>query len=220
MAMLFDQLSPVNFAQLGVAAKRATLNGMEIVLSYVGADIETQRMKTLGICDVSAFSRVGIKGIKAAEWLISKGFKVPTAINTWTTDSPNGLILRLGKNEFLIESIRPTLIQVDEVFRLEGLYEVARYDAAFILSGVQLQKALSEICALDLSDRTFGADAVMMTSVAGVSVTMIRQTLNGEEVYRLWCDGSYGNYMWSTLTEIAADSGGGVVGLDSHFYKV
>ena len=31
--------------------------------------------------------------------------------------------------------------------------------------------------------------------------------------YRIWCDGTYGAYLWDTLLEIAIELGGGAVGL-------
>jgi len=220
MEMVFDRLSPVSFAQSGLTMKKAILNGMEIVLSYENTDIEMQRMKKLGICDVSAFSRVGIKGAKAVDWLESQRFTVPEAPNTWRKDHAGGLVLRLGRSEFLLEGFHQGQRAINANDAPENLYEVARYDASFILSGVHFHSAFSEICALDLSESAFAADAVLMTSVAGVSVTLIRQLLNGELVYRLWCDGSYGNYMWSTLTEIAGEFGGGAVGLDVHFKQM
>jgi sarcosine oxidase subunit gamma len=52
--------------------------------------------------------------------------------------------------------------------------------------------------------------------VAGISATVIRQILNDEPVYRIWCDGTYGPYMWEVLTEIATELGGGAVGLSKY----
>ena len=58
-----------------------------------------------------------------------------------------------------------------------------------------------------------------LTSMVGVSVTIIKQPLQsghpaGEELcYRIWCDGTYGAYLWETLLEIATDLGGGPIGL-------
>ena len=33
--------------------------------------------------------------------------------------------------------------------------------------------------------------------------------------YRVWCDGTYGAWLWKTLVEIARELGGGPVGLDA-----
>ena len=55
-----------------------------------------------------------------------------------------------------------------------------------------------------------------MTQVAGISATLLRQTLDDEQVYRLWCDGTYGPYMWDMLLKLAGELGGGAVGLSSY----
>lgn len=220
MERSFEQLSAVGDAPSVTSAKKGVINGMEIVLRYTDAGTEMQHLKTISVCDVSAFARVGVKGLKAAEWLEKTGFNTPKTFNSWTSDQTNGLILRLGKQEFMLEGASAHSFNMHSNVEEENLYPVPRYDAAFILSGTQVQTALSELCALDLSDHVFKPDAVLMTSVAGVSVSMIRQTLNGERVIRLWCDGTYGDYMWHTLSEIAQELGGGIVGLDAHFNQM
>lgn len=220
MGRSLEQLSAVSHKPSGTSTKKGIINGMEVVLRYTDANIEMQHLKTISVCDVSAISRVGVKGLRAAEWLEKEGFNTPKTFNSWSNDQTNGLILRLGKQEFMLEGDSARAFNMSSNFEEEHLYPVPRYDAAFILSGTQVQTALSELCALNLSDQGFKSDAVLMTSVAGVSVSMIRQTIHGERVIRLWCDGTYGDYMWNTLSEIAQELGGGIVGLDAHFKEM
>jgi sarcosine oxidase subunit gamma len=44
-----------------------------------------------------------------------------------------------------------------------------------------------------------------MTLMAGVSVLVLPQNLGGtagaETIYRIWCDPSFGSYLWETLAE-------------------
>ena len=70
---------------------------------------------------------------------------------------------------------------------------------------------------LDLRDSAWPSHGVVMTQVAGISATLIRESLAGEQVYRIWCDGTYGSYLWEVLTEIAQELGGGAVGLICRF---
>jgi sarcosine oxidase subunit gamma len=44
-----------------------------------------------------------------------------------------------------------------------------------------------------------------------VGVTVIFEQV--ERRYRIWCDGTYGVYLWATLVGVARDLGGGPVGL-------
>jgi sarcosine oxidase subunit gamma len=70
---------------------------------------------------------------------------------------------------------------------------------------------------MDLRDTALASDAVVMTQVAGISATLLRESLAGEQVYRVWCDVSYGPYMWEMLLEVAQELGGGAVGLTARF---
>jgi sarcosine oxidase subunit gamma len=56
-----------------------------------------------------------------------------------------------------------------------------------------------------------------MTSMAGVSVTMARWLRGDMPLYRIWCDGSFGPYLWKTLLEVARDLGGGAIGVAALF---
>ncbi len=56
-----------------------------------------------------------------------------------------------------------------------------------------------------------------MTVIAGVSVTLLRQMLNGQSVYRIWCDGTYGPYLWKTLLGITEEYGGGAIGFSFYY---
>jgi sarcosine oxidase subunit gamma len=73
---------------------------------------------------------------------------------------------------------------------------------------------------LDLRDSSFGTNELVMTQVAGISATILRQQLSHEQVYRIWCDGTYGAYLWEIFLEVAGELGGGAVGLSSHFQSL
>lgn len=214
--------TPVAYAQQAANPKMGELNGMEVALSFEGENIENARKHLLGITDVSCFQRFSVKGPQAANWLASKGMNTPAAINSWDEAAPGAMVLRLGGSEFLLEdqysgstceTLSASFTQAD----VPGVYKVQRADAAFILSGTEVLDLLSELCMLDLRDSSFPANAVLMTQVAGISATLLRQQLNGQQVYRMWCDGTYGPYMWDMLLEIAKELGGGAVGLSCHF---
>jgi sarcosine oxidase, subunit gamma len=165
---------------------------------------------TLTITDVSNLLRYGVKGAQAAAWLVRRGVSIPDAPNTWVLHE-NTLVMRLGSSEFLLEdqtageTCKKLLADTQ---RVPNVYKVPRADASYLLAGSGVLDLLSELCALDLRENSLLENDVVMTQVAGISATILRQTINGEMVYRLWCDGTYAAFMSHTLTEIAVELGG------------
>ncbi|MBA3696222.1 MAG: sarcosine oxidase subunit gamma [Methylotenera sp.] len=210
--------TPVAHAYIKTTAKWAIVNEMEIAVEFASNDIEQTRKKVLGITDVSCFERYGIKGPQASKWLADHELAIPSNPNSWALSNQKDLVLRLGSSEFLIEDQLDDVAskKLADITRVEGLYPVVRADAAFILSGSEVLNLFSELCSLDLRDSSLLANDVVMTQVAGISAIVMRQNLNGEQVYRLWCDGTYGSYMWEMLLEVAVELGGGAVGLSSY----
>jgi sarcosine oxidase subunit gamma len=213
------QMSPAAHAQPRDSAKWTVVNNMEIALEYASAEVELARKKVLGVTDVSCFERYGVKGPQASQWLADHELAIPSSPNSWTVLQQKTLVLRLGASEFLIEDqlggeVSKKLVAANA--RVAGVYMVPRADASFILSGSAVLDLLSELCSLDLRDTALPANTVVMTQLAGVSAIILRQTWAGEQVYRIWCDGTYGAYMWEILLNIAVDLGGGAVGLASY----
>ena len=210
------QISPVAHAQSKEIAQWHVVNGMKIAVEFESADIEKTRKEILGITDVSCLARYGVKGPQAAQWLADHEITIPANANSWTMYDKKTLVLRLGGSEFLLEDqLTGTTCKKlsSDTARVPSVYQVPRSDAAFILSGREVLNLFSELCAIDLSEKSLSTKDVVMTQVAGISATVLRQTLAGDQVYRLWCDGTYGAYMWDVLLEIATELGGGAVGL-------
>lgn len=213
------QISPAAHAQSRSSAKWAVVNNMKIAVEFASADIEQARKKVLGVTDVSCFERYGVKGPQASQWLADHELAIPSNPNSWTLCDQKSLVLRLGSSEFLVEDQLGGLASkklASDTVRVAGVYKVPRADAAFILSGSEVLNLFSELCSLDLRATSLLANDVIMTQVAGVSAIVLRQTLGGEQIYRIWCDGTYGSYMWEVLLEIAVELGGGAVGLSSY----
>ncbi len=212
--------TPIAYALASSSPKMGVVNGMEVALEFEGTAIETTRKKALGVTDVSCFRRFSVKGPQAASWLASQGLQTPADINSWIAHE-GSLVLRLGGSEFLIEdqynsNVCEKLTNFNQS-TTAGVYKVQRADAAFILSGSEVLNMLSELCMMDLRDSALVSNMVVMTQIAGISATLLRQQLNGEQVYRVWCDGTYGPYMWDMLLEIAKELEGGAVGLSSYY---
>ena len=165
------------------------------------------KFSKVGVTNLSALKRFGIKGPNAADWLVGQGLIVLPYPNTWLITAEGLLILRLGTSEFLLEDTLDGTNCAELYERsqqpIEGAYFVARADASFSLSGPENLNLLSELCTLDLRPSVIANDGVVMTQIAGVSATVVLQLLNKEPVYRIWCDGTYGEFMNDILQEIA-----------------
>ena len=142
------------------------------------------------------------------------------APNTWTRTADGVLVARLARSEFFLED-KPDGDTVERwrhaLEPAPGLYPVLRQDAALALAGERLHDLLVQTCNVNFKACAPGARTVIMTSMAGVSVSALWDQSQGRALMRIWCDGTYGPYLWETLLEIARAEGGGAVGFDKLF---
>ena len=152
-------------------------------------------------------ARWGCKGPAAAQWLAEQGLPVPPDYNRYRELVTDGLVARLGVTEFLIEADAATLGLLHDAAmpagRVHGLYPVLRQDAALQLEGPASHTLLRQVCSVDLQARENPPDAVFLTSMVGVGVTLLWRG----EALLMWADGTMGSYLWDTLAEVARDCG-------------
>ncbi len=200
------------------------IHRMQVPLSFSTAVDEDRVRRRLGLCDVSCLDRFGLKGPGAAEWLACQGVNPPAGINRWEPLNGGGVIARLGTNEFFIEdgiqgSFATTLGSA--LGRgTPAVYPVIRQDAAMAITGREAGSLLAQTCSFDFNGFDVNERLVVMTSMVGVSVLMIRSLRDEVPCYRIWCDGTYGPYLWRTLLEIAEELGGAAIGLGCLFPEV
>lgn len=186
------------------------------------ADNDTAIRQKLGLSDLSFLSRFGLKGPAAAEWLASQGVTPPSGVvNRWDELENGGIIARLGSSEFFVED-RPNGNTVAGLRTalgrgVPGVAPVFRQDAALALTGSEVGSLLVQVCNVDFN--AFGMDdrLVVMTSMTGVSVLVVRNLSDGVPLYRIWCDGTFGPYLWKTLLQVSEELGGAAIGLNSWF---
>ncbi len=176
-----------------------------------------QRSATLGIADLSCLWRHGLKGPRSVDWLETQGIAVP-AVNCWAPLADGGLIARLGKTEFMLEDglTGNTVRHIQNLLadRPDGVYPVLRQDAAFALTGTALQQLLRQTCSFNFITLDAATRPLVLTTMVGVPVTILPQATSDGMLYRLWCDGTYGEYLWRTLLDIAHELDGGAIGLN------
>jgi sarcosine oxidase subunit gamma len=168
----------------------------------------------VGIADLSHLPRTGTKGPGAAGWLAALGLSVPVQPNSWHTLPDGGLVARLGLTEYLIEGDASTVGSLMQAERAAGVYPVLRQDASFALCGERVNELLLQTCNVDFRNLDAEPSKVILTSMAGVGITILATRTGALPCYRLWCDGTYGIYLWDTLVGIAEELGGGSIGLD------
>jgi len=158
-------------------------------------------MSAIAFENVSRTPRAGVKGPGAGAWLAGLGLPVPQAPNSWLPLS-GGLIARLGLTEFLIEGPESAKLTAPLV---HGVYPVLRQDTALVLRGDRLNDLLLETCSVDFRALDLATRPVVLTSMAGVGVTVIPGAENGTPCTRLWCDSTWGEWFFETLTGIAGE---------------
>ena len=173
--------------------------------------------RTITLADASCLVRMGVKGPGAEQWLASQDVSVLPGINQWTRSPDGALVARLL---IIRRPPRSTLFPYTALFRSSplqpapGIYPVLRKDAALILHGERVNDLLVQVCNVDFRAWALAEQTVVMTSMVGVSVLVAWYAHAGMPCYRIWCDGTFGTYLWETLLEIAVELGGGAAGLE------
>jgi sarcosine oxidase subunit gamma len=208
--------SPLHDRLIPESPRWAELHGMQTPVELPG-DADAAPIM---LADASCLPRMGVKGPNAEEWLRGQGVSVPEGANTWTRTSEGVIVARLARSEFFLED-RPGGGAVERWRSLlepaPGVYPVIRQDAALALAGERLNDLLVQTCNVDFDAYPPGARAVVMTSMVGVSVLALRDEARGRRWLRIWCDGTFGPYLWETLLGIAREEGGAAVGFAKLF---
>ena len=188
------------------------------VASRIAGD-DASKLDGVALADLSFLPRFGLKGPAAEQWLESQHIALPAKANSWVSLPGAGVIARLGRSEFFLEegADADTVGEIRTALGTgaSGVYPVIRQDAGFALAGVRVNELLVQTCNVNFEE--FGPEErdAVMTQMIGVSVLAIRISYQPMLCYRLWCDPTFAPYFWETLSEIAGELGGGVIGADS-----
>ena len=185
-----------------------------IALDFGDPEAERERMRTLALCDVSPLPKLGMKGPNAEPWLREQGVPIPPNIYDCHEFDDRGLCIRVGVDEFFIES-GPAAESVERLgVALDspgpGVWPVERQDAAFLLAGSRALEVLAQTCGINF--RQAPDRRLIMTRLAGVSCVILPQPVDQVPIYRLWVDPSYAVALWQTLSGIVGELDGGIVG--------
>jgi sarcosine oxidase subunit gamma len=168
--------------------------------------------------------RLGLKGPRAAEWLLVQGVVVPTAANSWTHTAEMSaddalLVARLGTTEFFLEEgtrgttlerIAPSLGS-----QPSGVYPVLREDWALQLAGERVHEVLAQVCNVNFAALSTDSWPLVMTLMIGVAVLVVPQGRARDATrrqYRIWCDPTFGPYLADSLGAVVVECGGRYTG--------
>ncbi|HEX4598887.1 MAG TPA: hypothetical protein VH278_13925 [Burkholderiaceae bacterium] len=214
-APLPQRANPFFDPQNTLAPRWTWVESMPVVAAY-GTD-DRKVAQVVGIGDASPRRRTGFKGPGAPAWLQQLSISIPAQPNQWAALAGGGLVARLGRTEFLVEDVEggAHCARLDAAAPGAGVYPVLRQDAALVLTGQRAGELLLQTCSIEFAALDPSARPVVLTSMVGVSVTVAVQALGPALRYRIWCDSTYGAYLWTTLVDVARDLGGGPIGLDA-----
>ncbi|WP_416669443.1 methylglutamate dehydrogenase [Egbenema bharatensis] len=209
------RLSPIHTELQVLAGSWRAINSMP---ALVTTPQDQDNAARLGITDLSFLTRFGVKGAGAADWLASQGISVSDRPNSWRPLPDGGIGARLGISEFLVEDSLHSQFatHLSEACQTPPVrvYPVLRQDLAIGLCGDAVDDLLRQTCSVNFRALSLGDRPVVLTSMVGVTVTIIPGECSGLPCYRLWCDGTFGRYLWRTLLAIAVELGGGAIGAE------
>lgn len=207
------RLSPIYDSLQQLGGNWQEINRMQVIYSLPDDEVNAAH---LGIADLSFLPRFGVKGAGAEAWLATQSIPTPDRPNSWYPLAAGGIIARLGMSEFLIEdsTIAPQLNKACKS-PPDRVYPVLRQDLAIALIGTKVNELLLQTCSFNFQALSIAERPVILTSMVGVSVTIIPGILHGLPFYQIWCDGTFGEYLWQTLLAIARELGGNAIGVET-----
>jgi glycine cleavage system aminomethyltransferase T len=175
---------------------------------------EPEAARNLALCDLSGLSKLGVRGPAAEAWLRDQGLEVPATLYETRGLPDGGLLVRVGGDQFLLESGLSGATGAMLAGRLganvSGAFRVERQEATFLLVGRRVREVLAQTCGLDFQEMP--PRRLIFTRIAGVSGGILPEDVDGVPAYRLWIDPSYAVDLWESLVTITEEMGGRVIG--------
>ena len=214
--MSYHRRSPAHEPQAALQPQWGDRFGMAVPLFFTTPEDELAHLAELALADLSALPRFGCKGRSAAEWVAARDLPVPPSIYGWQRLEDGGLLIRVDSREFMVENglgggCAENLAD-DLGLGADGVYRVQRQDASFTIAGRRATDVLAQTCSINFAET---GDDFLKTRVALTSCALKRDDFGAVPAYRLWCDPSYGEYLFAALLEITTELGGVPVGWES-----
>ena len=210
-----QRISPIHHLLDAYQAQWSHIGDAPIALRLAAAETERRAMiDAVGLCDLSALSKLGVKGAGVQRWLHDRNVDVPDAIYASRQLADGGVIARVAGDEFVLESgINNETVPALTVQLQSGQAEVARVEwqeTTFLLIGPRARDVLAQTCGINFRD--VAARQLIFTRVAGVSCAVLPDPVGDIWACRFWIEPSYAVYLWETLVEICEGLEGSPIG--------
>ncbi|MEM7542339.1 MAG: hypothetical protein AAF384_12265 [Pseudomonadota bacterium] len=169
------------------------------------------------VADLSALGKCLVVGPTAKSHLQSIGMPVPNALLEWSPLGADGCVAMLHRDRYLLSAPHAQARAIDALNgpTPEGVL-VLPYDAAdFAVHGDVADAFLREFAILDLQLQS--AQGWIATRLAHCEVYLWRPLSHG---LRLICTPADARFLLSTLTAVATEVGGSVVGFNDYVHYV
>ena len=221
----FSVRSPIYRALLTEGARFRAIGDAAVAVDY-GRDDEVERLKNLGLIDLSPLPRIGFKGADTLAWARGRGLAIPEENNRAQMQADGSLITRLTNNEILIienlkqpGSVCAALEQACLSDAPANCHPVPRgYSHAWLLVGGRDASAMfAKLCALNLHPDKFSNGNAAQVIVARISAIVIRGDIDGgaTPAFHLLTDNASADYLWRCLKDAAQEFNGTAVGYDA-----
>ena len=142
-----------------------------------------------------------------SDWRCPPGLTAGRRCVTQDRDDSWNVVGRLGFTEFFIEE-RGEAAGIAALEQLTArrfrrrLSRPARRPAAGARWRPRRTEVLAQVCNVNFTALDIGQRPVVMTLMVGVGVLVLPQQQPRRAIYRIWCDPSFGTYLWETLEEV------------------
>ncbi|MEH6644048.1 hypothetical protein [Vreelandella glaciei] len=170
---------------------------------------EAQGASACGLTDLSALTRVGLRGKKAATILSEYYYQLPAAPNQALRQEDGSLVAKLSASEYLLlgsfadDGERISRDELAWQAESEGAYLLPRQDthAWLALTGAHASDVMAKLCGVDLSPKAFAPGHVAQTSVARASAIIINASHDDLSCLYLLVDSASTCYFWPILLD-------------------
>ncbi|HAW39022.1 MAG TPA: sarcosine oxidase [Pseudomonas sp.] len=215
----FSERSPLYPRHAG--ARLGQLGNAAVVAGY--GDDEGTQLQRCALIDLSNLARVGFRGNAAAEYLQTRGYRLPDRPNQAQPQEDGSLVARLSQSEYLLlGSLRDagSRIQLEEAGWQLGdsaNYLLPRQDshAWLLLTGGHASEVMAKLCGVDLRAEAFPPGSVAQTSAARINAIVINAAQGELPCLQLLCDRASASYFWDALLDAMAEFDGRPAGIDA-----